>query len=276
MGFSKTTVWLLSACGSLCSGTAGGISPASIPSGPDPVEMASVPAGDFLMGSDDAAAPADERPAARIPVADFWIDRVEVTNARYGVCVDAGACTPPVGPAFADATRADHPVSLVSWAQAANYCRWAGKRLPTEAEWEKAARGVDGRVYPWGSRFEPDRVNAGYTAGTTAVGGYANGASPYGVLDMAGNVWEWTSSLYRPYPYDAADGREDPKARGARVNRGGSWYYDASYVRTTHRATADHMYRRIADLGFRCATSRAPAGAASVRRETMGDRKADP
>jgi formylglycine-generating enzyme required for sulfatase activity len=223
----------------------------SASSASDPVEMVAVPAGEFQMGSEDG--PSDERPAARVHLAAFWIDRTEVTNGRYAACVEAGACTPPVGPAFADATRADHPVSLVSWTQAAAYCRWVGKRLPTEAEWEKAARGADGRAYPWGSGFEADRVNAGYTSGTSAAGSHPGGASPYGVLDMAGNVWEWTASLYRPYPYDAGDGREDPAGRGARVNRGGSWYYGAEYVRTTYRATADHMYRRIADLGFRCA-----------------------
>jgi formylglycine-generating enzyme required for sulfatase activity len=233
--------------------------PEGDPSWRDPVEMAAVPAGDFLMGSDDPEADLDERPVARIHVETFWIDRVEVTNARYGVCFEAGACSLPIALAFGEATKPDHPVAIVGWTQAAAYCRWVGKRLPTEAEWEKAARGVDARRYPWGSRFEPDRANAGYTAGTAAAGSYAGGASPYGVLDMAGNVWEWTSSLYRPYPYDPGDGREEPTARGARVNRGGSWYYGAWYVRTTYRATANHIYRRIADLGFRCASSCAPA-----------------
>jgi len=231
---------------------------AGSPGGQDAVEMAAIPAGDFLMGSDDPEADPDERPVARIRVEAFWIDRVEMTSARYGACVEAGACSPPVGAAFGQAAKADHPVTIVGWAQADAYCRWVGKRLPTEAEWEKAARGEDGRRYPWGSRFEPDRVNAGYTAGTAAVGSYKGGASPYGVLDLAGNVWEWTSSLYRPYPYDPSDGREDPGARGARVNRGGSWYYDAGYVRTTYRATANHIYRRISDLGFRCASSHPP------------------
>jgi formylglycine-generating enzyme required for sulfatase activity len=226
--------------------------------GPDEVEMVVVPAGEFVMGSDDVEADDDERPMARIMVGTFWIDRVEVSNARYRRCVEAGPCAVPIGGGVDDSARAEHPVVVVSWRQAVTYCGWAGKRLPTEAEWEKAARGVDGRRYPWGDRFDAGRANAGYSAGTTAVGHYAAGASPYGVLDMTGNVWEWTSSLYRPYPYDAADGREDREARGARVNRGGSWYYGARYGRTTYRATADHMYRRIGDLGFRCAASPAP------------------
>jgi len=232
--------------------------PARPSRGRDAVEMAAVPGGGFPMGSDDPEADADERPVARIQVEAFWIDRVEVTNARYGACVEAGTCSLPAGTAVNDATKADHPVTIVSWAQAAAYCAWAGKRLPTEAEWEKAARGVDARRYPCGCRFEPERVNAGYTAGTAAVGSYPGCPSPYGVLDMAGNVWEWTSSLYKPYPYDPGDGREDPTARGPRVNRGGSWYYGAWYVRTTYRATANHIYRRIADLGFRCASSDTP------------------
>jgi formylglycine-generating enzyme required for sulfatase activity len=219
----------------------------------DPVAMVSVPAGDFVMGSDDPDADRDERPATRVFVGAFAIDRVEVTNARFRGCVEAGACTRPIAGAWAERAAGDLPVSLVSWAQATAYCRWVGKRLPTEAEWEKAARGRDGRRYPWGDAFAPDRANLGYTHGPVAVGRHPAGASPYGVLDMAGNVWEWTSSLYRPYPYDRDDGREDPAARGARVNRGGGWYHGAWYARASYRATADHMYRRVADLGFRCA-----------------------
>jgi formylglycine-generating enzyme required for sulfatase activity len=221
--------------------------------GGDEVDMVEVPAGPFLMGSVDPEADQDERPAARVFVSAFRIDKVEVTNRRYQRCVEAGRCTRPVGGDPEDPVRAEQPVAILSWRQADTYCRWLGKRLPTEAEWEKAARGPDGRRYPWGHAFEPERANAGYTLGLVPVGRYATGASPYGVLDMAGSVWEWTSSLYRPYPYDAGDGREDPEARGARVNRGGSWYYPAWYVRTTYRATADHMYRRVPDLGARCA-----------------------
>ena len=221
--------------------------------GPDEVEMVLVPGGEFLMGADDQESDDDERPPGRVFVGPFWIDRVEVTNGRYRRCMEAGGCTPPLGGAIDDPARAEHPVVVISWRQAVTYCAWTGKRLPAEAEWEKAARGVDGRRYPWGDRFDPGRANAGYTAGLVPVGHYPSGASPSGVLDMAGNVWEWTSSLYRAYPYDPADGREDLEARGARVNRGGSWYYGARHTRTTYRATADHVYRRIGDLGFRCA-----------------------
>jgi len=227
--------------------------PAAVMSASDDVQMVFVPAGEFIMGSDDAEADDDEKPLSIVFGRDFWIDKFEVTNARYRRCMEAGACTRPVGLGYDDPTRANHPVTVISWKQAVAYCRWAGKRLPTEAEWEKAARGTDGRRYPWGNRYEADRVNAGYTDGTTAVGSYPLGASPYGVMDMAGNVWEWTSSLYKPYPYDPNDGREDQDARGARVNRGGTWYYNSKYVRTSHRANAGHIYRRAADLGFRCA-----------------------
>jgi formylglycine-generating enzyme required for sulfatase activity len=236
----------------LVSGLPSSPTPVMSPSADD-VEMVDIPAGAFMMGSADDDADRDEQPVARIVVDAFRIDKVEVTNGRYLRCVAAGGCTVPVGGNPAERGRMDQPVTILSWRQADAYCRWAGKRLPTEAEWEKAARGPNGRRYPWGDTFEPDRANAGHTLGLGTVGRHPSGASPYGVLDMAGSVWEWTSSLYRPYPYDPRDGREDPDARGARVNRGGSWYHGAWYVRSTYRATADQGYRRVRDLGARCA-----------------------
>lgn len=220
----------------------------------DEVEMVAVPAGEFIMGSDDPEADDNEKPASMVFVGPFSIDKFEVTNARYLRCIEAGACTRPVGLGYDAITKANLPVTIVSWQQAATYCRWAGKRLPTEAEWEKAARGTDGRRYPWGNTVEAERANVGYTAGgTSAVGSYPKGASPYGAMDMAGNVWEWTSSLYKPYPYDPHDGREDPNARGSRVERGGSWFHPPWHARTTRRTAVGHVYRRISDLGFRCA-----------------------
>lgn len=227
---------------------------AAAPPVQDDVEMVVVPAGEFIIGSDDPEADENEKPAAKVFVERFSIDKFEVTNARYTRCIEGGPCTRPPNRGYDDPTKANLPVTIVSWQQALTYCRWVGKRLPTEAEWEKAARGTDGRRYPWGNDFEAERANAGYTPGRiTAVGTYVKGASPYGAMDMSGNVWEWTSSLYKPYPYDAGDGREDLNARGSRVERGGSWYHPPWHVRTTRRTAIGHVYRRINDLGFRCA-----------------------
>lgn len=229
-------------------------SAAATPPVQDDVEMVAVPAGEFIMGSDDPEADANEKPATKVFVGSFSIDKFEVTNGRYTRCIEAGACTRPPNRGYDDSTKANLPVTVVSWKQAVTYCRWVGKRLPTEAEWEKAARGTDGRRYPWGNDFETERANAEYTPGRiTPVGSYAKGASPYGAMDMSGNVWEWTSSLYTPYPYDPRDGREDLNARGSRVERGGSWYHPAWHARTSRRTAIGHVYRRINDLGFRCA-----------------------
>ncbi len=185
-----------------------------------------VPAGDFPMGSDsDIKA---ETPVHTVSVADFWIMKNEVTNKQYGQCVKAGVCTAPQDDAhWRDPAYADYPVTGVDWKQANTFAAWAGGRLPTEAEWEKACRGLDGRSYPWGNAAATHELaNYDNVLGhTTPVGSYPGGASPYGALDMSGNVWEWTSSLYKDYPYRADDGREDSADPGRRVVRGGSYYY---------------------------------------------------
>lgn len=170
-----------------------------------------VPAGEFTMGSDNGDA--DEKPVHTVPLDAFWIDQTEVTNAMYARCVQAGACNSPgsVGSFTRDGYYGDsefdnYPVIYVSWNDANAYCSWADRRLPTEAEWEKAARGENALVYPWGNNFDGTRVNFcdkncsfdwadkasddGY-ADTATAGSYSNGASPYGALDMAGNVWNW-------------------------------------------------------------------------------------
>ncbi len=242
----------------------------------DDMTMVYVPAGEFLMGSaeDDSAAAADEKPQHKVYLDAFWIDQTEVSNAQYRACVEAGGCQAPTTcnwgePTYSDGSKSDHPVVCVNWYNATAYCTWAGARLPTEAEWEKAARGTDGRIYPWGYIFDGARLNFcdrnceyswqdadvddGY-AQAAPVGSYPAGASPYGALDMAGNVWECTSSLYKPYPYDPADGREDATAGGVRVVRGGSWYHYERDARAALRSDYDPSYA-LDLLGFRCARS---------------------
>jgi iron(II)-dependent oxidoreductase len=235
--------------------------------------MIDIPAGPFRMGGDSG--PADERPAHEVMLSAFSIDRTPVTNADFAEFLDAHGPRGAKGERYfddddpdarihrvqgrwrADSPYEDHPVIEVSWRGAREYCARLGKRLPTEAEWEKAARGIDGRRYPWGNAA-PDatraRFGAGYNA-TAPVASHPRGASPYGVLDMAGNVWQWTSSLYRPYPYRAGDGREDPASLGPRATRGGAHDWPAEGITSTHRgrdlsrapASGHH------NIGFRCA-----------------------
>jgi formylglycine-generating enzyme required for sulfatase activity len=202
----------------------------------DGAVMVYVPAGEFWMGSaeDDPDADDDEKPRHKVFVDGFWIDRTEVTNAQYRRCVEAGACRPHTDASswsresyYGNPEYDDYPVVWVGWSQARAYAEWAGGRLPTEAEWEYTARGPEGATYPWGEE-PPDEslLNYGSNVGdTTEVGAYPEGASWVGALDMAGNVWEWTSSLYADYPYDPGDGREDPEAEGDRVLRGGAFNY---------------------------------------------------
>lgn len=238
--------------------------------------MVEVPAGPFTMGSDDG--PADERPAHRVEVAGFRIDRLPVTHADFAAFLEAlGPRGSRAGQTYrryddddgdarihrvdgrwrADPGHERHPVNEVSWAGARDYCAWKGKRLPTEAEWEKAARGTDGRRYPWGDAA-PDPGRARFGAGwgqTVAVDALPAGAGPYGALDMAGNQWEWVASLYRPYPYRADDGREDGQADGVRATRGGGHDSPAEELATTQRGR--HLSRAPRaghhNIGFRCA-----------------------
>src|SRR6266498_2230557 len=196
----------------------------------DGMTLVYVPAGEFTMGSDIGD---DEKPVHTVNLGAFWIDQTEVTNKMYALCQSAGVCKQPIK--MSSETRSsyygnsefdNYPVIYTIWNMAKTYCGWAGRRLPTEAEWEKAARGTDQRMYPWGNQIDETFANYNsYIGDTTAVGSYEGGKSPYGAYDMAGNVWEWTSSLYQPYPYDATDGREDLSVSGEqRVLRSGSWH----------------------------------------------------
>jgi formylglycine-generating enzyme required for sulfatase activity len=226
-------------------------------------DMVLIPRGSFVMGSDpqtDGLARTAEQPQQTLSLPDYYLARTPVTNAQYAAFVSGAKYTPP---RYWSGTRpswgkGQHPVVSVSWYDAVAYCRWlvqtTGKpyRLPTEAEWEKGARGTDGRTYPWGDQWDASCCNTKESGreDTTPVGRYLQGASPYGLLDMAGNVWEWTSSLYWAYPYRADDGREDLSTPESRVLRGGSWldFYDSaraayrrSYVPAYHSRT--HGFR---------------------------------
>jgi formylglycine-generating enzyme required for sulfatase activity len=224
-----------------------------------------VPAGEFLQGShegdNDAQFP--EFRQHSVYLSAFWIDETEVTNEQYRQCVAAGGCVEPTAcgegiPAYEDATRSDFPVVCVTWDKAEVYCRWAGRRLPTEAEWEKAARGMSGWVYPWGNE-PPDcrRANFhGCVFGPIHVGSYRAGASPYGALDMAGNVQEWTADRYDATYYQIAPTNDPPGPRNGsfRVMRGGMWQTGAEQIRAAFRVGFDPEWD-VDYVGFRCAES---------------------
>ena len=220
-----------------------------------------VPAGEFSMGNDSGWQ--EESPIHTVNLDAFWIDRTEVTNAMYAKCVQEDSCAQPSNTTrFDDANYADHPVVYISWHDANQYCAWAGRRLPTEAEWEKTARGTDERVFPWGDAIDCSLANYwgeenGCVDDTTPVGNYPDGASPYGALDMTGNVLEWVSTLFAKYPYDSTDGREDSSASGHRVLRGGSWNVTAEFTRGSRRDWYNPVVKRNY-VGFRCAMSVSP------------------
>lgn len=231
----------------------------------DGMQLIYIPAGKFTMGY--GTGKADESPAHEIMLDEFWIDRTEVTNAQYAACVAAGDCLAPVSTgSFArpdyhlNPAYADYPVIYINYEQARTYCTWAGRCLPTEAEWEKAARGTDERLYPWGNNApSPNLLNFNRNVGdTSAVGSYPNGASPYGVMDMSGNVIEWVADWYDPRYYDSAPRLNPPgPVQGIeRVLRGGSWQdTDVSRIRLVYRLPRQPQARSERYIGFRCAVS---------------------
>jgi eukaryotic-like serine/threonine-protein kinase len=251
----------------------------------DGMEQIFIPKGEFIMGGADKNAQQTfgngiaypEVPQFKLFLESFWIDKFEVTNRQYALCVAAGGCQPPkynaaknLASYYDNPDYANYPVIYVSWFQAKAYCTWAGRRLVTEAEWEKAARGTDGRLYPWGDdpitsdkanfcsvgcprSFANPNYDDGY-AETAPVGSFPAGASAYGVMDMAGNVWEWTSSLPALYPYVPSDGRESPDANEQRIWRGGAWSTGVWYMRASTRYHSVQRYQ-YHNLGIRCGAS---------------------
>jgi formylglycine-generating enzyme required for sulfatase activity len=229
----------------------------------DGMVMVYVPAGEFEMGSTEGDD--DEQPVHTVALDGFWIDQTEVTNAQYRRCVQAGDCSPPTDGGsrtrvsyYGTSNYENYPAIYVTWNRAAEYCAWAGGRLPTEAEWEYAARGPEGYTYPWGDGA-PDCSKANYwgqdggcVGDTTAAGSYPAGASWCGALDMAGNVWEWVADRYGDYPSERQVNPTGPSSGEHRVLRGGSWNHNQSDVRCASRSDpprGDYFGR----IGFRCA-----------------------
>ena len=230
--------------------------------GDEPNEMVLVPAGEFTMGTNDRLP--DEGPEHKVTLPAFYIDKYEVTNLQYKKFIDATQRKSPKH--FRNRTfpegKADHPVTYVSWHDADDYCHWAGKRLPTEQEWEKAARSTDGRNYPWGNDFGIDRANTPQRwmvlekeGDTTPVGAFPSGVSAYGAYDMSGNVWEWTASWYKPHPGNTRI--TENYGEKYKVLKGGSWwdcsFYKCGISAPSYNRSFFLQSTKNKSFGFRCA-----------------------
>jgi formylglycine-generating enzyme required for sulfatase activity len=229
--------------------------------GTDGAPMMLVPRGEFTMGSN--ASFAHEQPSHLVTLDAFYMDKYEVTVGQYAKFLEAtGLGAPPDWKVMNQPSHQNRPVVNISWSDANRYCRWAGKRLPTEAEWEKAARGTDERMYPWGNvRLDRLRANHGKEtwenhASLATVGSLEAGQSPYGIHDLAGNAWEWVSDWYDKDYYERSPSQSPngPEQGAAKVLRGGSWYSNPGYLRSTYRFSLPPS-SRDSDFGFRCVKS---------------------
>ena len=237
-----------------------------------PEGMVTIPGGGFQMGSDlvdtegkgtefGMAKPLylDEHPKHEVRLPTYFIDRYEVTNAAYQKYLDATQARPPRTwtNGVLPPGRERYPVTDINWYEADAYCRWAKKRLPTEAEWEKAARGVDAREYPWGNEWDGKKANTGEAGvgGIAPVGSFPGGRSPYGVEDMAGNVWEWPADWYQPYPGSTYQSKDF--GQKFKILRGASWGGTGHYALPLFYRSAHRFYIApedgFADAGMRCA-----------------------
>ncbi len=227
-------------------------------------EMVSIPAGYFWMGCNDeidSECKESEKPYHKVTLSTYKIDKYEVTVEQYKECVDAGVCEKRKDQLcnFGVSGKENHPINCVSWVDAKTYCEWAGKRLPTEAEWEKAARGTDGRIYPWGNESascEYSVISGCGTGETMEVGSKPSGASPYGVFDMSGNVREWCSDYYQDdyYENSPSENPKGPKSGYDRVIRGGSYNdYWVHIFSVTYRLYDMPDFWDSSYMGFRCA-----------------------
>ena len=224
--------------------------------------MILVTEGAFTMGSNDYSA--NEKPVHSVSLDSFYIDKYEVTNRYYNLCVLNGMCLPPAKRSsysrknyFGDSLYDGYPVIYVTWEMAATYCEWRNARLPSEAEWEKSARGTDGRVYPWGDTIEDTDANYnGLVGDTETVGRHFSGISSYGLFDMAGNVQEWVSDWYQMDYYsifnNIALNPLGPLTGNERMVRGGSWDAGKNFIRTTYRGKSSPTISYY-NIGFRCA-----------------------
>ena len=221
--------------------------------------MVLIPGGEFIMGSNERWD--DEAPEYIESVEKFYIDAYEVTNAEYEKFTYDTKREVPYhwSNGKVPKNKKNHPVIYVNWYDAEEYCKWEGKRLPTEQEWEKAARGESGNIYPWGNTWTIDKSNHPYkgSTGTEPVGSYPNGTSPYGLYDMSGNVWEWVDSFYLPHPGNNINRGEYGKDK--RVLKGGSWFDCLSYGCGLSAPTFNRSFFtpevRNNSFGFRCAKS---------------------